>query len=421
MLYPPVADLGRRNRVAFVLTFAAIATIGSGGTVLIALFGAWALISIVVGRLPFRLSRSDWPVALSCLVFPLVLVATNLLQTPPLDVAAKSLPLLTFLIPVFLIARMRMTEPAEVLPAAFLGAAIGGLVLLPLVIGEAVIWGDRVAVFAGNPGPFSVTSLFIAGLAALHLSKDRALSGNLLALAGCFGASLAVVLSGMRGSWVALPIVLAVAAVARRAVIIDLWRAVDSRRRLAVVAAAAGCLILAGALAVPAITARIAILESDLSLLETDVTAPTSLNLRRNIYWGSIKAFAERPLTGYGMSHEWAAITPYFEEPSFKAFEFSHLHNVFLTVAIDAGIFGIAALIFVIGAPLWIAWHTRDRIGGGDRAAYALILVAAFLIPGMTNLMFFHDILDAVWVFAAATLCASVPVPRLQASEGATP
>ena len=48
-----------------------------------------------------------------------------------------------------------------------------------------------------------------------------------------------------------------------------------------------------------------------------------------------------------------------------------------------------------------------------------LVAVTAFVGAGMTNMMLFHDILDAVWVFSLALISASVPAPDRLATMAA--
>ncbi|RYE86413.1 MAG: O-antigen ligase family protein, partial [Hyphomicrobiales bacterium] len=163
------------------------------------------------------------------------------------------------------------------------------------------------------------------------------------------------------------------------------------------------------AVALPVIHSRIGQMWADLGLIAANAETPTSLNLRKEMYGAAVRAIEAQPWFGYGSENHWAAVTPYLNRTTFEGLTFSHFHNIFLTVGVDAGLIGIAALILMILSPLYVAWRARSTLGGGRRLAAALILFVAFVGAGMTNIMLFHDILDAVWVFSLALIAASVP------------
>ena len=413
---PEPAGLGHRNRISNFGFYFLAAAGGSGASVAAALLGSWALLSMLLGRFRFRLERSDRPIVVTTLLFFAVMATSELLHadnsTAWLDVAA----LLPFIIPFFLISRMRQSSFPDTLPPAFLGAAVGGLVLLPIVLFEYQFVSLRVQAFAGNSGPLSVTSLLCAGWALLGVSRTQSRTHLLLILLGVLGASLAVILSGMRGAWPLLPIVLGIAVFARRREYAALWRQGSVIARLGVIAMFAVILACIALVALPLILTRLDQMWSDLGLIAANSDTPTSLNLRKEMYGAALKAIEAEPLIGYGSENHWRAVTPYLNRETFDGRTFSHFHNVFLTVGVDAGLIGIAALIAMISAPIMVAWRARKALGGSRRLAAALILVVSFVGAGMTNIMLFHDILDAVWVFSLALIAASVPAPVLLAT-----
>ncbi|MEX6504859.1 O-antigen ligase family protein [Jiella sp. M17.18] len=411
LLYPSPDAIASRNRISWVLLFAAVPLAGSALSVAIALLAIWAGLSLVLGRFRFRFAAPDRPIVLSNLALVAVLVVTDFAHQPPLGAALKAVSLFFFVTPAVLVSRMRVGPAEPILPAVFRGAAIGGCLLLPIVLTQRFIFEIvRVYGFEGNAGPLSVVALLTCGLALLDLSPKRSAGRKALALTGALGAIVAVFLTGMRGSLPALPLILLVAVAARRQTLLGYWRQATARRRLLAVIFGALAVAAVGLVVVPSLIMRLAETKANLGLLSTKPEEATSIALRLDLYAASWQALWERPIFGWGESGMWQAVQPHLDPRLYNGFSFNHLHNIFLTVGVDAGLLGILAVIFVVAAPLWTAWKWRGAPAGRDRLAFAAILVCAYLIPGLTNIMFFHDILDSVWALSVSTLCASIPV-----------
>ena len=381
------------------------------------ILAAWALLSLFLGRFRLRLLASDWIVVTASLLFFAVMALSNLNHDDPAQGLKKVVSLLPFIMPLFLIPRMRLSRYGDTLPIAFLGMAVGGCLLLIIVVTEFCFVSTRVQGLAGNQGPLSVTALLCAGWSILHFTRDSSRLHLGLAFVGALGGSVAVVLSGMRGTWPILPVCIAIALFAQRRELAALWRAWSPAVRWLLIF---GMIVLFAGVAVlvaPMVGERISQMVSDMVLISANVDTPTSLNLRKEMYSAAVHAIALQPWFGYGAQNHWAAISPYLDAATFGDVTFTHFHNVFLTVAVDAGLVGIAGLVAMILAPLIVAWRSRRALGGSRRLAATLILVLAFVGAGMTNIMFFHDILDAVWVFSVSLLAASVPATSGWASE----
>lgn len=407
LLTPDPAALGRRNRLSTFAFFLLAAAGGSGASVVAALLACWALISLVLRRFALRLTASDWLVVAASLLFFVVMSFSNLHHED--SSLARVGSLLPFVMPLVLIPRMRLSQFGDTLPVAFAGIAVGGCLLLVIVVVEFLFFSSRVQGLSGNQGPLSVTALLCAGWSILHLTRDKSRRHLCLAVMGALGGSIAVVLSGMRGTWPLLPICLAIALFTQRRELAALWRAWSRSTRWLLVLLSLAALSAAAVLVAPLVGERIGQMWGELSLIMANVDSPTSLNLRKEMYSAAVQAIAAQPWFGYGAQNHWAAVEPYLNASVFEGFSFTHFHNVFLTVGVDAGLVGIASLLAVIVSPLIVAWRSRHALGGGRRLGASLILVVAFVGAGLTNIMFFHDILDAVWVFSVSLLAASVP------------
>jgi O-antigen ligase len=409
LLTPDPAALGRRNRLSTFTFFVLAAAGGSGASVVAGLLACWALISLVLRRFALRLTASDWIVVAASLLFFAIMSFSNLHHEHPSRGLLRVGALLPFVMPLVLIPRMRLSQFRDTLPVASAGMAVGGCLLLVIVLAEFFFFSARVQGFAGNQGPLSVTALLCAGWSILHLSRESSRLQLSLAVMGALGGSVAVFLSGMRGTWPLLPICLAIAVFTRRRELAALWRTWSPVARGLLAALTVAVLAGVAVLVAPMVGARIGEMWGELALILADVDTPTSLNLRKEMYSAAVQAIAARPWFGYGAQNHWAAVSPYLDASVFGGISFTHFHNVFLTVGVDAGLVGIAGFLAVVVSPLIVAWRARHAVGGGRRLGASLILVVAFLGAGMTNIMFFHDILDAVWVFSVSLLAASVP------------
>ena len=416
LLFPPASRIATHNAFAFVMLFLLVPVHGVLLYKGVALITIWAVLSLGLGRFPARLSRTDKLVALSCMLLTVVILGVDLSINPAMGALQKATSSLFFLAPFFLIQRMRVLDWRSVLDRIFLGAAIGGAIILPVVLFQHyVLLEERVAGFSRNEGPFSVLTLLAFGLSCLFIRARRRSLENVIGAAGATGSLLALFLTGMRGAWPALLVIVPAVLWARRVDIEALWGHQRSLAKsvavAAILAVGVGFMIVAG----PAIFDRVTELGSNISLLDQDPTAQTSLNIRLDLYHAAFQAIAERPWFGWGISRQWQAVAPYLTPQIIGGQSFNHMHNAILSVAIDAGLLGVVAMLLVLASPLIVALRWLRSEQGEDRLAFALVVLASFVIPGMTNVMFFYPILDGLWVLCVSALCAATPYSASEA------
>ena len=401
-----VGDRDRSNLLAVGLVYAAVAAGGSISSVLIIWCVLYILGHVAAGRQSFRYGKDDLIAAGSCTLFALA-IAASAIAGGGSGIVSILLKTSVFLMPLVLIPGLRLSRGEDLLKVAMLGSAAGGSVLLVVALVEYAWTGARVVGLSGNEGPLSITSLVTAGFSLVAFGRSRSRLINSLAVVGCIGGAVAVILSGMRGAWPALPVCIGLALIARRGAIAEAWRRVTPAGRwttatLVVVGAVAFC-----ALFLPLVVSRLNLVLHDVALLGSEASDSTSIGRRVLMYQAAPAAIADHPWLGYGLQNLWNAIQAHAS--AVPTSSYNHLHNVFLTIAVSAGAIGLCTLLFMVVAPLWIGIRTRFRDCGVDRLACSLILVLAFLIPGMTNIMFFHDILDTLWAFTISLLAATVP------------
>ncbi|WP_322186925.1 O-antigen ligase family protein [Fulvimarina sp. 2208YS6-2-32] len=401
--------MGERNRTAIAITYAMVPLAGSLTSLCIVLLWIWAGISLVVGRLAWRPLGAAAPLVWSQVAFFLALAAGDFINGDPLIAARDSFLRLFFLMPVLAVHRVALTRPSAVFDAVFRGAAIGGVIVPFVAIAVIAVTGEiRAQGFAGNPGPLSIVCLLTTGLALLGLRATQSTAWNALACLGAFGAGLTVVMTGMRGAWPALLPVLAIALWHRRSDIAIVWSGIARMQKTVAVLGLAALAALGVVLGGDYIVDRSLLLARDFEVLFASADVATTVSLRAEMYQAGMQAFWQRPLFGWGQDGLPGAVSPFLGSLYGGGFFFTHLHNGFLTVGVQAGLVGIAALCAALLSPVVCAWRRRDEEAGATRLAVSLVLVTAFLIPGLTNIMFFHDILDAVWALSVWTIAGTL-------------
>ncbi|MEN3793877.1 O-antigen ligase family protein [Fulvimarina sp. MAC3] len=409
LINPPTEGMAERNRRAVTFSYALVPLAGSLLGVLVTVLASWAAICLFVGRLQWRAFGPAAPILWSQIAFFCVLALADIVNSAPgtaaLDIGLR----LFFLMPIVAVHRVAISQAEDVLDAVFKGAAIGGIVVPVVALGSILVSdGYRAEGLSGNPGPFSILCLLTAGLSFLGLGERHRLSWNIAAVLGMYGASLSLLMTGMRGAWPALPLILAIALWTRRRDLALIWSRIGRVSRRSIIGAVLVCAVVGTLLGAEYIGSRAQDLMRDVQMMFSDADAATSLSLRAEMYQAGVAAFLERPFLGWGGSGFWAAVKPHLGAAFAGEFSFSHLHNIILTVGVQAGLLGIAALLAVLLTPIWCAFRLRRDENGGARLAFALILVCAYLIPGLTNIMFFHDILDAVWALSIWTLAGTM-------------
>jgi len=116
----------------------------------------------------------------------------------------------------------------------------------------------------------------------------------------------------------------------------------------------------------------------------------TSVNIRLTLYQAGINAFITQPFFGFGIGNLFEAIIDFL--PKTANLQYSHLHNMYLNHAIAGGCVGLIFLLLLICSPLINLCYKKKNISN-DAIYLSLLLVIAISGTGMSNLLFFHDLL----------------------------
>jgi O-antigen ligase len=311
------------------------------------------------------------------------------------------------------------TGPAlDDLRAGLVAGALGAgtvAVFETLVLGAARAEGG-----IGNSIVFGSVALVMGGSAVvLTISRPSSTSPERLVAWSAAAAGLtAGVLSGARGSWLAVPLIVAVVA-------LDSTTRVSIRRVGALVAVVAATSITASALAGGRPFGRIrrAIDEVRWYSGSTagDHGASTSIGARFEAWGATLDAFAAYPVFGVGWGnlrdHYATQVAQGMRAPRIAQFE--HAHNQLLGALGSGGMLGAAAFVALVAVPGIAFWRERHCDVGETRAAAraGLVVVGSFTIVGMTEAIFerLHGV--ATYAVVVALLASRLGDPRSRVAE----
>ena len=396
----PRDGIARNNAIGVFLMGALPAVGGSAISVILHASVLWAVISLVLGRFKFRMTRSDRMLAWTFTAFAALVLVTALLGKNIEQVPRSTLWLVTFLAPWVMISRLRASPDVNYLLFYLTGAAAGALAACAVAFVQLTFIGTRPEGGAGNPAVFAMISLCLMGLGGLNIasSADKRV---MLGIAAVFAGGLAVMLSLTRGVAIAaIPILILLAIFAPAK-----WRSILSRPAVLVIFAVA-ILIFFGAQHV--LDQRWQQTTDELQLILSNDRSG-SVGGRLRLWAAALETIPQSPLWGYGIQNRMAALIPILRLDNNYIYNFSHAHNGFLSVALDGGVFVLSAVIAVLLAPIAIAGNARRDMDFRPRLFATLTISGIYTFCGMTQIMFKHDILDALFVFFAIVVAASIP------------
>ena len=128
-----------------------------------------------------------------------------------------------------------------------------------------------------------------------------------------------------------------------------------------------------------------------------------SVNERMIFYQAGLKAFFISPVFGSGIGNIMESASQFFPKNIYLGH--SHLHNIFLNHAVAGGLVGLLFLLMLATSPLLILWQKINIISINDIYLSLLIVIVIFG-SGMSNVLFFHDLLGGF--FSVLILIAAI-------------
>ncbi len=313
----------------------------------------------------------------------------------------KEAYLLTF-IPIGFFFR-RLQVPQRVL---WWGVSLGGILAGCYAMADFgwIDIGYRVR-GAYNPIMFGCLSLTMAFMAiqGYRFFRRRHVLLVSVPLAGFFLGTVASILTGSRGAWIATVAFFG----------ITLCHLGKNLRRLELaLIAGTFCLALLGAYLVPStgVADRFHLARNDLQkYARGDVTVENSVGLRLASWKACLQMVKKHPLLGIGPGNYRPTIVAMSKAgrlPYAVDVYYTQPHNIYLAVLVDSGITGLAVLLAILFLPVGIFFdRIRRTKPDPPAAAYAgLILSVGYIHFGLTETIFGRNLFVAFYVIMLSML-----------------
>lgn len=374
------------------------AVAGSASSVVLNACFVWAILSLAARRFPFRMTSGDRMLAVTFSVFAASIVLTGLLAVRHAGLFAATFWLLPFLSPWFLTSRLRAGRDQDYLLIFCLGASVGAIAACFVGFAEFLAGTSRPTAGAGNAAIFGVACLLQGAFSALNITSANPLVRK-LAVAGLMAGLLGMLLSGTRGTWIAaVPALCLVFAYAPAR-----WGRLSSARMFILLVAAG---LVATLILGDAIWHRLSYASRELTAMSGDgASSLSSIGARLRLWEAALQAIAHSPIWGYGIQNRMLAIQSFYSSFGEGPVGFTHPHNLLLAAFLDGGIIVATALLALLAVPIVIA-----RDGGPDarkRLYFALVLGTIYMVNGMTQIAFKHDVMDSFFISAALMVAVS--------------
>jgi O-antigen ligase len=387
------ARASHRWMIAIFLMFVLFPGVGSGGSVMFG--GIWlvALSYWIFDPGSRRLTSDETKLVLVFAAYFLIMAgfailhAVNLGWPSGFGAVYSNLP---FLLVAPVLPVLRRAARSEWTPAVFAGLACGALLAAVIVAISGPLFPHIARKALSGNALVLALGVLISGLLCIHGTLFFRGRIRWLTAAGALASLYVLLVSGGRG-----PLLSYCVTVALYAVIMGL-RHFGLRWMFSRVLVMAVLLFAVAAImlkADPELAERYDLAIERLSNPTDGKSTDESVLTRLVLYEAGLKAFLERPLTGHGRPNVLPVVQSYNNGAPDKFFNYSHLHNGYLTDLVASGIPGLLSLLAVLFVPLFIFWNARPVVFGG-----ILAVVIAYIFYGATNLLFYHDVVTLLFL-----------------------
>lgn len=374
--------------------FALPPVVGSGWSIAFHGCAIWALIMVASGRVPMTRDRDVLVLSAAFAVIAVAHLVSFAVNGARPAHAVEFLWTGTLCLLPFTYSTFRIARRDEIERWAVCGAAVAGYAALLLAAVQRVVFDLRPPGGAGNAIVFA-SIVGLTGLIALAGALARPDRSRRFLLGGYFSSLGALGLGGSRAIWIAV--------IAGTIVVAILWRsalAIGRPGRAAAVGALV--LLLLGPLALPTLE-RFADLPANWADMTDRGNYASELGERIAMWRIGAELFADRPLLGHASGLAGEAMRARLWTDYGMERGFTHFHNDFLTLGVEAGLLAALALAFCYLYLAAIALRTiRGQYDRSQRlgATILLSIVIVYSLTGLTTAMHGHDLLDTVFVGA---------------------
>ncbi|MEK7285897.1 MAG: O-antigen ligase family protein [Nitrospirota bacterium] len=312
-------------------------------------------------------------------------------------------------IPIYFL--LRRFPPSK--EAFWLGTAIGAIGGGLFAIYQKFILGLTLAEGHVHHIQFGDVSLILGMTAAIGLpSLKNILWGRHLVIAALALGIIGSILSGARGGWLSIPILLYCLYRFYQQYFTLLY--MTQKKEVAIKSLAIGILMVF-LLFQTGVSQRIALGVSEIKQYQTGESA-TSIGLRFELWKASKQIFIAHPLLGVGRSGFLALIKEQVDLRRIHPMttQFPHAHNDFIDTLAKRGLLGGIALLLILIVPARLFVRSLQE-GNALQKPFAmagLMLILGYLVFSMTENIFFHRLSATYYIFSVIFLYASIMTIR---------
>lgn len=282
----------------------------------------------------------------------------------------------------------------------WLGLCIGTIGASAIGVWQWLALGmDRVEGFTHHPITFGDLSVAMGVMSLCAWSEFRNSRLAFLPVVAMLCGVLASIVSGSRGAWLGLLLVLLP--------LLRYGTAVHGKRLAYGVGAALAFSAVAYAVPATEIARRVNDAVSEVQRYTATRDATTHIGVRLDLWRASLMMIAEHPLIGVGRDEFHSALLELARQGRVQqspALLYSSSHNDVLNTLATGGLVDFSFLMLMYGAPLAFFWKTLHSGAANSAPALAgLLLVICFIGFGLTDVMFWLMIPKS---FYAMMVCA---------------
>lgn len=376
-------SMQRNNVVCLAMVSGAAGIAGSIITILLAMSMVWALVSLALKRFPARFQRSDLYIVGPALLYAAAIILAAGINYDPATaerLLSRGVALLPFIFFPLVLPRLRVASTSALIDAFIFGAALCGILALPVAAVQVEYLGIRAFGGMGNALPFSMVCSMMASVSLLNTVSPRP-RRQALGWAGFVAGILCVLLSQSRG---VLPIP-AIALVMLFVLFPQKLRRFYNWKGVVLLAIGAVVVVAMG-------FKHSQRLIEMLGYFSNDTGADESYSARIALWKYASGLIAESPWLGYGVQNRSELIEKI-------GYGYTHFHNGFLSVTVDAGLVGLFATLLMLFSPVLNVLRNPTTVARRKRLFMALLVPGGYVIAGSTNILFFQDIYDSVFLW----------------------
>lgn len=409
--------------VLFAIGYASLA--GVGGSVITVLL----TISIIGGFLLFLMRRTsisnllptDWLIIGPTIIYFAVMAGSLIHpEFEWIDLKAIIQPLLIGLF-IFAVMRYRTVKGTDYFEVFLKYAPYCGILVIPWIFYQLLFEDVRMTGGAGNAIPFAMICAIFIPLSLLSMRGSKGMQ-RIISVVGAIALIVALLLSQTRSMYLALFINFS---------IIFIYFLIHSRHRRNVAIVGILLTVLAGGIVSTSSTLverGRTIFDVGHSFITQSRVTDGAVRQRIALYQRGWCLLQERPLQGYGIAKRKELLKQGRGEAlaaggvvcASRHREFTHFHNGLLTSGIDAGLPGILSAFILLISPLGFAFFSPGDSNKSKRMVFAFVVVTTYSIAGMSNLLFGHDLIDALFLICCLFLVLSVVKTNDPAMQDAT-